>query len=327
MLAIKSAEDGQVKFKARYVIGGHRDRMKALMAHSAATLQLQSIRLLLALAAVHGFDIWSSDVRQAYLQFTEPMSRELFITKPVPESELQSEHCLKLLKPRHGLCDSGDLWNKTLDEHHRHDLGMTPFRSDPALYKIMSNGLVMCISGGYVDALLRTGSPGFRQLATKTKERFQMGEDEHTPCTLSGFSLAHGKDGSLEQNQHFYLQKLERLHFHASFAEFRSMRMRLAWLANTRPNCQFEISQPAQVTEDRYLAEQPAIVRRLKRATRYATDRCVSLKIAALDQESLHVVGFADASFANSHDLRWTGCRRSLAIFASLLMATVAPCR
>ena len=267
VLAIKSAEDGQVKFKARYVIGGHRDRMKALMVHSAAPLQPQSIRLLLALAAAHGFKIWSSDVRQAYIQSADPLSRELFITKPVPEFELQPEHCLKLLKPLYGLCDSGDLWHKTLDEHHRHDLGMTPFRSDPALYKIMSNGLLMGLSGGYVD-LLRTGSPEFRQLAKQTDERFQMGEDEHVPCTFSGSSLARGKDGFMEQIQHFYLQKLERLYLEASFSEFRSMRMRFAWLANTRPDCQFEISQLSQVTEDRYLVQQPTLVRHLNRATR-----------------------------------------------------------
>ena len=130
-----------------------------------------------------------------------------------------------------------------------------------------------------------------------------MGEDEHVPCTFSGFSLARGKDRSLEQNQHFYLQKLERLHLEASFSEFRSMRMRLAWLANTRPDCQFEISQLAQVTEDRYLAEQPTLVRRLNRATRYAVDNRVSLKISTLEQKSPRVVGFADASFANNHDL------------------------
>ena len=81
------------------------------------------------------------------------------------------------------------------------------------------------------------------------------------------------------------------------------MRMRLAWLPNTRPDCQFEISQLAQVTENRYLAEQPTLVRRLNRATRYAVDNRVSLKISTLEQNSLRVVGFADASFANNHDL------------------------
>ena len=98
VLTIKYAEDGQVKFMARNVIGGHRHRMGALMVHSAATLQPQSIRLLLALAAIYGIDIWSSDFRQAHLQYAKPLSGELFITKPVPEFELQPEQCLKLLK-------------------------------------------------------------------------------------------------------------------------------------------------------------------------------------------------------------------------------------
>ena len=97
---------------------------------------------------------------------------------------------------------------------------MTPFRSDPVPYKIMSHGLLMGLSGGYVDDLLRAGSLGFRNLAKKTNERFLVGEDEHIPRTFSGFSLAHGKDGGLEQNQNFYLRKLERLHFGVSFSEF-----------------------------------------------------------------------------------------------------------
>jgi len=67
VLAIKSTEDGKIKHKARYLIGGHRDRLKHMVIHLASTLQPQSIRLLLALAAIHGFDIWTSDVRQAHI--------------------------------------------------------------------------------------------------------------------------------------------------------------------------------------------------------------------------------------------------------------------
>ena len=75
VLAIKSAEDGEIKFKARYVIGGHRDKEKNMMVHTATTLQRQSIQLLLALANIHDFDIWTSDVRQAYLQSSDPLDR------------------------------------------------------------------------------------------------------------------------------------------------------------------------------------------------------------------------------------------------------------
>lgn len=115
--------------------------------------------------------------------------------------------------------------------------GMAPFRTDPALYNIMSHGLFMGLSGGYVDGSHRAGSPGFRNLTKKTSERFQMGADEHIPCPFSDFSLARGKDGSLEQSQPFCLQKLERLHFDTSFSKIPSMRTRLAWLAKTRLDC------------------------------------------------------------------------------------------
>lgn len=81
------------------------------------------------------------------------------------------------------------------------------------------------------------------------------------------------------------------------------MRMRLAWLANTRPDCQFEISQLAQVTENRFEADRSSFIRRLNKATRYATENFVSLKIPKLDASTARVVGFADASFANNDDL------------------------
>jgi len=38
VLAIKSTEDGEVKYKARYVLGGHRDKLKRMMVHSSQTL-------------------------------------------------------------------------------------------------------------------------------------------------------------------------------------------------------------------------------------------------------------------------------------------------
>ena len=55
--AIKSNADGVIKYKARYVIGGHRDKLKHSMADGAQTLQASSSRLLFALASMHSFPV------------------------------------------------------------------------------------------------------------------------------------------------------------------------------------------------------------------------------------------------------------------------------
>jgi hypothetical protein len=61
VLSIKH-EYGTEKFKARFCLGGHRDFMKKSMVHTATQLSHSSTRLLLAVAAVLGFDVWSTDV-------------------------------------------------------------------------------------------------------------------------------------------------------------------------------------------------------------------------------------------------------------------------
>ncbi len=78
-----------------------------------------------------------------------------------------------------------------------------PFRADPALYKLMADGLLVGLSGGYVYDLLHAGFSDFRELSNRTNKRFKMGEDEELPHTSSIFSLARDKDRNLEKNQHF----------------------------------------------------------------------------------------------------------------------------
>ena len=165
VLAIKSTEEGQEKYKARFVMGGHRDKVKNLLVHNLCTLQPQSIRTLLAIALCRGYGIWTADVTQAYLESTDPLLRDICITKNIPEFELEPHRCLHLLKPPYGLCDAGELWAATMHKHHRQDLGMQPTKSDPALYTMSENEKIICLSGTYVDYLLRAGTDKYR---TKT---------------------------------------------------------------------------------------------------------------------------------------------------------------
>ena len=81
------------------------------------------------------------------------------------------------------------------------------------------------------------------------------------------------------------------------------MRMKLAWLSHTRPDCVYEISQLAQVTEDRFEKSKREEITRLNRAIQFSIDNRVSLKIPKLYLDSLRVVGVSDPSFANNFDL------------------------
>lgn len=50
VFALKSTDDGEVKFKARYIICENRDKYKDMMVHTSPTIQSSSTRLVLAIS-------------------------------------------------------------------------------------------------------------------------------------------------------------------------------------------------------------------------------------------------------------------------------------
>lgn len=108
VLAIKSKKDGNEVLKARFVIGGHRDRWRNSLVHVSNNVRQSSVRMLLALASILGFDVWTMDVRQAYLQSLCSLLRDVYVNPPSDIMELNPNEFLKLLKPHYGLSDAGD---------------------------------------------------------------------------------------------------------------------------------------------------------------------------------------------------------------------------
>lgn len=104
-------------------------------------------------------------------------------------------------------------------------------------------------------------------------------------------------------DQSFYLKKLECLELTSFFTQFRSMLMKLAWLPNTRLNLQFEISQLAQVTEQRFKKDATAHLKRLNNAIGYAHRNVAHLPFAKIGMDSARIVRYSDAAFANNHGL------------------------
>ena len=281
---------------------GHRDKLKNMMVHTSQNLQPSSVRLFLSLAELHGFCTWTSDVSQSYLQSAEPLMRGIFISRPVPGFELEPHQCLKLLKPLYGLCESGDMWHRTLDAHHKKDMGMRPLRSDLALYVLMREGPLSGLSGKYVDYMIRAGNEQIQKIAQSTSQRFQKAEDSYLPCGFTGFLLYKDKGGCVQLNQADYLDNLRPMPEDSSYSQFASMRMKLAWLTHSRPDCMYEMSQRTQFTRAIFDEKRRDVVRRINQTVIYAEGNTASLRFPKLDLKTLHVLGISDASFASNHD-------------------------
>lgn len=81
------------------------------------------------------------------------------------------------------------------------------------------------------------------------------------------------------------------------------MRMKLGWLANTRPDLLYEIATLAQVTQDKFHTSKRELLKRLNRAVRYAVGHLILLVIPKLNPKTVRTVGFSDLYFASNNDL------------------------
>ena len=80
------------------------------------------------------------------------------------------------------------------------------------------------------------------------------------------------------------------------------MRMKLAWLSNTRSDLQFQISQLVQVTEKRFSIDAAAQVKRLNTALWYAYNNIAHQPFANLKLRSIPIVRYSDANLTNIYD-------------------------
>ena len=191
VLAIKSKADDKIKHKTRQVIGGHCDRLKQFLVHGAKSLQASSDRLFLATAAMFRFDVWFCDVKLAYLQSSEPLTRRVFISNPAPEFKLRPDEWFELLRPLYGLSDPGDPWHQTLNSHLIHKLKLKPTKADPSFYLAHDHNKLIGLNGYYVDDLLCAGTLDFRKICSETLQRFE--KNWRRTHTYQVFRLEHGK--------------------------------------------------------------------------------------------------------------------------------------
>ena len=141
------------------------------------------------------------------------------------------------------------------------------------------------------------------KISEKTHQKIETSGDDTLPFTFARFNILKRVDVPYAIDQVFYMKILDELDSSSSFFDFRSMRMKLAWLANTPPDLQFEIFQSAQVTEKRFADSERSNIQRLNAAMRYAHNNVAYLKHPELELSNLRIIGYSDAAFPNNFDL------------------------
>jgi hypothetical protein len=102
------------------------------------------------------------------------------------------------------------------------------------------------LSTVYVDDVLQAGTPQFDFLADSLSSNYDAKNKEYGCSRITGIDFYCDDDG-ISVNQTQYLQSLKPLPTEASYAEFRSARMKLAWLVHSRPYIAYSAASVANV--------------------------------------------------------------------------------
>jgi hypothetical protein len=225
---------------------------------------------------------------------------------------------LKVIRPLYGIPEAGNHWFATYHAHHTDKLKMKVSTYDPCL--LYSHEAGFGIVGLQTDDTLFLGDQAF----TKAEEvklqdaKFTAKEREKltltTPIKFNGGQITLNIDGSIifdqtRQCENLSLVNLKSVDITSSRADIRkavtpkdqyvAQRARGAYIASVcQPEASFDLSFAAQVINPR---EEDA--KKLNKRLQWQIDNKMrGLRFVPLDLESLKLVVFADASFANNND-------------------------
>jgi hypothetical protein len=137
----------QEKFKARLVVGGHKQTFGIDYEETfAPVVKYQSIRILLALATVHDWEVHQMDFVTAFLNAT--LSEEIYMEQPPGYTNENPDDVCLLIKGLYGLKQSPRVWNKKYKDIME-ELGFVCITADESVY--VNESLIV---GVYVDDLI-----------------------------------------------------------------------------------------------------------------------------------------------------------------------------
>lgn len=178
----KNTEGDVVKYKARLVVKGYVQKQGVDFEETFAPVtRLETVRLLLALAAKNNWEVHHLDVKSAFLN--GELQEDVYVMQPEGFLVPGKEHLVyKLEKALYGLRQAPRAWYAKLNQC-LNDLGFTKCPYEHAVYtKREKTG--MLIVGVYVDDLLVTGTnksliKQFKEEMSKVFDMSDLGKLSH----------------------------------------------------------------------------------------------------------------------------------------------------
>ena len=144
-----------VTYKARLVAKGYRQRPGIDFDETFSPVaMLKSIKILLAIAAHHDYEIWQMDVKTAFLY--GHLSEDVYMTQPEGFTSTDGSNVCKLQRSIYGLKQASRSWNIRFDETIK-EFGFSQNMDDPCVYKKVSGSSVIFLVL-YVDDILLIGN-------------------------------------------------------------------------------------------------------------------------------------------------------------------------
>ena len=196
-------------------------------------LCLKSIRMLLAIAAFHDYEIWQMDVKTAFLNGN--LEEDVYMTQPTGfEDPKNAGKVCKLLKSIYGLKQASRSWNLRFDEEVK-KLDFVRCEEEPCVYRKTSGSAISFLIL-YVDDILLMGNDismlqqaksslkkvfsmkdlgeavyilGIKIYRDRSKRLIGLSQSTYIDKVLNRFSMQDSKRGYLPMNHGAQLSKTQ----------------------------------------------------------------------------------------------------------------------
>jgi len=208
---VKRNADGTIsRFKARFCAQGF-SQLEGWDYHLtySNTVRLDTLRALMAVAAIRGYRLTGVDVKTAYLN--GELKEEIYMKQP-PLFEKTGEGgepmVCKLVKSIYGLKQSGACWEERLVSELT-KIGFNQCSTDPCLFKMVSGKHIIFLASYVDDLSMASSCPLLREKVVKDISKVFDLTDTGDLTWLLGTSITQDlKAGTVTLDQSLYIEEM-----------------------------------------------------------------------------------------------------------------------